>query len=364
MPGAVKRVHRLPVNGGDVVEVRINRQGFRGPELTPPGPAGRIVVYGDSFVTAEFSQADRTFAAQLAGLLLSPSGPPQVINAGVPAYGPDQISLRLAVELPQLEPDLAIVAVFAGNDFGDLLRNKIYKLGDEGELVRHPFEIHPGQRDRLAPSRLPLVMLTMVHRLLYRWAAHENLTGDVVEDARAAGRVIEGPRAAKFQRVESWLSHRRHEYERYVLQGEAEVTNLLGDTYDADVSTDPESDSARYKVELMDRVLARIAATCADHDVPLVLLFIPSPIDVAEGYEYAQVASELHPQYRRAANTDALERIAERHGIPYVNLFDGFFQREAHTLYFRGGDDHWNDAGQRLAAENVADYLHDRRLLD
>lgn len=41
---------RTPVNGGETVTHHINSDGFRGPELLPPGKAVRVVVYGDSFM--------------------------------------------------------------------------------------------------------------------------------------------------------------------------------------------------------------------------------------------------------------------------------------------------------------------------
>ena len=50
----------------------------------------------------------------------------QVVNAGVAAYGPDQACLALEADLAAgLDPDLVVLCVFAGNDWGDLLRNKL-----------------------------------------------------------------------------------------------------------------------------------------------------------------------------------------------------------------------------------------------
>ena len=43
--------------------------------------------------------------------------------------------------------------------------------------------------------------------------------------------------------------------------------------------------------------------------------------------------------------------------MSYVSLFDAFSNNDPDSLYFDGGDDHWNAAGQRLAAEIVAEHL-------
>ena len=37
-----------------------------------------------------------------------------------------------------------------------------------------------------------------------------------------------------------------------------------------------------------------------------------------------------------------------------INLYDTFSHNAPETLYFGDRDNHWNDAGQRLAAETVA----------
>jgi hypothetical protein len=48
-------------NGGDWILVEINEHGQRGEELQARGSAPRIVVYGDSFVAAEFSPLEQTW---------------------------------------------------------------------------------------------------------------------------------------------------------------------------------------------------------------------------------------------------------------------------------------------------------------
>ena len=44
-------------------------------------------------------------------------------------------------------------------------------------------------------------------------------------------------------------------------------------------------------------------------------------------------------------------------GVPFVSLYDVYRANDANLLYSHGGDDHWNAAGQRIAAEVMAHYL-------
>ena len=87
-----------------------------------------------------------------------------------------------------------------------------------------------------------------------------------------------------------------------------------------------------------------------------VLLIIPSPIDVCDGYE-VQVDRKKFPAYERSHLTEAFEGIARRHGIRYLNLYAPFRALDACRLYFPRTDDHWNDEGQRVAAEFMAALL-------
>src|SRR5579872_405834 len=88
VPGSRKRNLQLPGSGVPSVLITINSQGRRG-ELLSKNRAPRIVVYGDSFIAAEGTPLKRTFVCQLEQLLSGKlSQPVQVINAGVPGYGP------------------------------------------------------------------------------------------------------------------------------------------------------------------------------------------------------------------------------------------------------------------------------------
>ena len=95
-PGSKKVFQHPAVHGGARVRVEINRDGFRGDELLPSGAAQRVVVYGDSFIAAEFSSLEHTFTEQLERRLAADHGKPvEVVNAGVVGYGPDQALMRM-----------------------------------------------------------------------------------------------------------------------------------------------------------------------------------------------------------------------------------------------------------------------------
>ena len=343
IPQRTSVMTRSPANGGVTVSHRINKDGFRGDELKASGAAPRVVVYGDSFIHAFYTPQESTYCAQLAAGLRAQLGQEfEVINAGVSSYGPDQVSVKMEQELPRLRPELAIVAVFAGNDYGDLLRNKMFRLGADGRLVSNAWTLDPKVR--------ALFELSQKESILKR--ALPALSGR--ERPRVGSDALMDPGFL--------LAEAEREYRSFVVQRNDMVVNTHMDYYSADVSLAPDLPSAQYKRALMHAVLARIRDVARREGVPLVFLFIPHPVDVADGYDGWRIDPKRYPGYQRRNLVAPLESAAEALGVPFVSLHDAYRQRDANRLYFHGGDDHWNEEGQKLAADLTVAYLLARNL--
>lgn len=337
-------MRRLPVNGGELVTHHINHDGFRGPELRPAGTAPRVVVYGDSFIHAPYIRDADSYPAVLGGLLSSVGmGTVEVVNAGVSSYGPDQVSLKMEDELPRLRPDLVIVAIFAGNDYGDLMRNKLFRLGADGTLVKNAWQLAPQVRSKFELSQRESVLLRALRSAAGAWRRSAGSEG-------ADG-------AARFSDWDFLMAEADREYRSYVVEGDSRVVNTHVDYYSADVSLAPHSASARYKVALMQAVMGRIREVADRHGVPLAFLFIPHPNDVSDHYDWGQVDRRRFPDYDGRNQVAPLEEAARRLQVPFVSLYDAYRAADANALYFHGGDDHWNAAGQRLAAQRTAELV-------
>jgi len=90
--------------------------------------------------------------------------------------------------------------------------------------------------------------------------------------------------------------------------------------------------------------------------VPFVLLIIPSPIDACESYDI-RVDSAKYPQYDRRRISATVDSLAARHGIKRLDLWAPFHAGNPCDLYYRGGDLHWKENGQSIAARLLADSL-------
>ncbi len=354
VPNSVREFRRAAVNGGDRILYRVNSEGYRGEELESD-PRLRIVVYGDSFIQGEFSFLEYTFTERLEDHLSTRLGfDVEVVNAGVAGYGVDQALRKMEGELEDLAPDLVVVAVFTGNDYGDMVRNKLFRIDDAGALHDNDFTIDPEQRRTMQVSSRELLLKRMlreaVHTLAVRLGFRDAPSSKVDQ--------MDGRERLNFFREQHVL-----EYEEFVLQRNNVVHELAWDTYDADVSLTPESDSALYKARMMEAVIGRMQAATSSLSIPMVLLPIPHPIDVG-GHDTGEIDSHRFPDYTPGGLVQILEEIAARRDLPVVDLFSPFSELGSELVYFQGFDDHWNDQGQDVAGEIVAEFLIRNELLD
>ena len=340
----------IPANGGETIVTRINSDGFAGPELIADDPRPRVMVYGDSFMNAVFTPEEDRFSTVLQAELSAALGREvEVINAGVAGYGPDQVLRRLETEIDAYQPDLVVFGLFTGNDFGDLLRNRLYRLDETGALVENDYILSAEQQRNIALNKHELVLLR------------------VLKDAK---KKFAGPSGhfAAFD-PEAWMkqAYDQHlrEYNEFVVQGDNTVGAFAVDPYSTDIATDPDSPSSQYKLRMMDAVVARIAQETLDAGVPLLAVAVPHPMDLLGGaHASGKINRDVFPNYNPTELTDAATAIFDRNDIANVNLYAPMAAEDVSALYLGGGDDHWNAAGQALGARVVAEQIMAEGLLD
>jgi len=355
VPDRRRTFQHRPENGGGTVEIVIDPQGFRGAGVDLDGPGPRVLVLGDSFVAAEYTPEPLTFVARLeaalragrSGAAAAAGDPLVVLNAGVNGYGPDQCLLRLEQELPRVRPELVVLVLFAGNDYGDLLRNRIFGLDADGRLVRQDYHLSAGVlRDwRQAEADGPQSDFNLL-------AAWRRLESAVVEP--------NPPSAEDF--VDRALRSANKTYRAAVLQADTEVNDLGLDHYDADVAIEPDGRPAAHKRALMEQVLLAVRDACRAGGARLLLVVVPSPIDACDDYPL-RVDPARWPGYERERLGGLLAEMAARATIPCLDLLPAFRAEGACHLYLRGGDQHWNEAGQELGARLAAEAIVQEGLL-
>jgi hypothetical protein len=338
-------------HGGETIWWETNSLGLRGPEPAS-NPATRIVVYGDSNVHAMFTDRPDTFTEKLSeSLSRGRSQSVEVINAGTVGFGPDQNLLRFQLEAERDHPDLVIFHVFADNDYGDLIRNRLFEL-EESQLVRTS---HPLVEDEYLASEPTLLLV----RVAFRWARtlRQALLGSgdqplIPRDQRG---MSEDERSDAV--VANLLERRRQEFERYAA-GEPRSFSYLADEYDVDVALEPDGLAAVTKAALMEQVLVAAATFARERQIAFMVLIQPSVSDLTSLRPIHLEHLGRDPDYDARRLTSLVDEICARHGIPRLNLYDAFEHNAPEQLFFPY-DVHWNDRGQELAAIETAEFVRE-----
>ncbi|MFM7818472.1 MAG: alginate O-acetyltransferase AlgX-related protein [Verrucomicrobiota bacterium] len=351
-PGKSYQRSMAAEDGGSSFPVVINSEGRRGALLDPNRP--KIVVYGDSSVAGEYCPVEKTFAARLENRLGENGWSYQVVNCGVTGFGPDQQLLRMQAESAELSPRLIVVVFTEWNDLGDLMRNGLFALDATNGLARrHP--IFSPQLKVLFDSNDPRGSSLLLH-YLGRVMARFGSGGRSEPETKAPSPSIVGR-----EMFEYWLPFRQEEFHRFRMPGELVVDNLFVDTLDADVILDPESESSRYKIHLLEAVVRGMMEHARSVGVPILFVTIPSAADVYKTIDAADVRKR-HPGYRDASISAAFARVFERLGAMTVRLDTLFASHPADTVYLPK-DGHWSPEGQRLAAEAVGRWVEAKSLV-
>jgi hypothetical protein len=266
-----------------------------------------------------------------------------VINGGIIGSGPDQVLLRFSADVDRYKPDAVILHVFADNDFGDIVRNRLFELDANDRLLRTTFT--PTADSELEAKTPRLLTVKAALKVLRLVSGGGSGTGS------SQGRTQE-------ERLKEGLAITEKEFAVYK-QGMPRSFSHFADHYDFDVALYPDSESAVTKVKLLDRLLKTAKATADKKGVTLVVLIQPSSRDLTRNLILSYTDFERFPEYRRDRLTSIVDEICARHGIHRINLYPVFLNNDPQSLYFSAEDDHWNAAGQDLAARVTAGYFND-----
>lgn len=334
------------------VAIETNRAGFRDVDHDYQ-PSPRVVVIGDSFVFGSGVAFDDVFTSRLDSLF---SHRIAFYNFGVSGTGPLNARYIWRDYASAIQPDLVMVALFAGNDAVDALR--------EAREARPP----------------RLVTVARAKMLFYRtraaWRARKQVPpapreapanrgwnafgGDnpatldaLLAEARKRG-IPEDSVRARLEAipdslVQDALDFRSNPFNlaEGVLAPNDKLHHLLLDT--------PEANGGWDALETAVRELHRDVEKGGSR---LVLVCIPAGAQVDSTYWwFRNLGFRLDERVlRQTPFQDRLAQFASRENIPLLDLLPAMRAHPEQRLYY-DQDGHWNAAGHGVAAHAIAQWL-------
>ncbi len=322
--------------------VEVNRAGFRDRDhaFEKPENTFRIAVLGDSFAEAvQVSRAETFWSVLEKTLAASPEFAGQeveVLNFGVSGHGTaQQLQMLRHYALPY-EPDLVLLAFFAGND----VRNNSRTL--EPDDVRPFFTLEAGR-------------LTLDDSFL----DHPNF---VKANSPATQRKVGAINASRLLQVINEWKHRP------AARGGGPTPFEAG--IDDRVFVEPVAADWKAAWDLTDALIQEINHEVRQHQARLIVAMVTQAIQVhVDAGVRAKFAQQLgvpdlsYPERRIAA-------LGAEYDFDVVALAGPMVEAaERDQLFFHGfpntelGTGHWNAAGHRIAAQRIAaEICRQRRL--
>lgn len=306
------------------VAYRIDAAGRRQHELADAHQATKVQLYGDSFAEGWGVEVEDGLASLLQRRLQAPGGV-HVENYGTAGFGTDQELLLFSQQGVEQSPDVVLV-LFYVND----LWNNVSRRGVGAQRGAKPV-FRPRADGSLqligtpipeSPPRPPLAMAQRLRQRSHLWALL----------------------------AKAWSP-------QAPMPGD-QIRHFYGGLYG--------SDQTEYRSvwKLTELLLAEFAARCRQHGARFVLIYAPAIVQIeADDWRAKRDLHELAGEYDLLNPNRQIRELCARHDIGLIDLTSAFAAAApSQTLYFR--DSHWNEAGHRLAAAEVAAALAQMQVAD
>ena len=288
-------------------DMKINSQGFRGPEPSSSPSGKRVIVLGDSIAFGNSLLSKDTFSSQLQQRLNSAGQDVEILNFGVGGYDILQEVALLEIRGLKYHPNLVVVA-YCLNDISIASTNL------------EQIEWRRSQRSLLYGSRLAQFVSTSIEKIrLKRWLSHMN---------------------------QPEVFHR--EYERQIdpiSDDEVELLDLMKNA--------PKYPSTTYYgdrdgVGRLRFSFRRLANSSRENGFRVVVMIVPLLVGDAGTYSHRTAHRIVEMEARRA-------------GFDTLDLTNAFMRAGMENLKSEFGDIiHPNRRGHAIMADLLSEYLPNR----
>jgi len=358
------------------VVVKINSHGLRDVEHEYAKPPGvfRILLLGDSYMEAVQVQLEQIFPRLLEQMLHAGGRRVEVINASAADWGTDNELVYLREEGFKYSPDLVLLAFTTANDVRNnsvVLNLRVptpnpykptFTMNTQGALEFHPMPSLPPSLPPPPWWQHVRVATFFVNRLGHRFgigAPPPLPPAAAPPDAAALASLPAIPPAAAAAPAGAAPAAAPPSIPAATTPVVPNVpTDML-------VYASPPLPEVVGAWAVTKALILELKAEAQRRGAAFAMFSVNGPW--AHYDEYWQLMTMKDPTVRktwnRRAPSDEFARFCTEKGIPCLDTFEEFeAKKAADPLYFRF-DPHWTPAGHRLAADTVARFLIDSRLV-
>lgn len=309
-------------------KIKINSAGMRDKECNIARTDGkkRIAILGDSFTSSLGVYDNETFAKVMEEKLLTGT---EVLNFGVNGYGPTQELLLLQTKAIKYRPDLVIMVVYVGNDFDDI----------------------GGVSDWIDGYLRPKAVIDSEGKL--------NFDGIPVPISEKHVRMkkikpkCELPRSHLIDFIDKFIH--RNKYSVSIMPSEV---RLCKKNY---------NDDTRKSFRLMGAIIKETNEYCRKEGVKFMVAIAPTIVQVYESRYWKEIKKKYNlneSDYDIMQPNKILSGICNNAGIPMIDLTEPLKSatESGNDTYYLANQ-HWNKAGEQIAAETIVKYIKEKKLL-
>lgn len=294
---------------------RLNSLGFRDIERKKLKPENtyRIIGLGDSFSWGAGVNQSDTFLNRLENSLnhnsKSKSVYYEVFNWGVDAWGTAQQLLCLKHQALAYNPDLMILQYFTGNDLTDNVYSNLFRVDEEGNLIRSSYGRKKITHIKKITSHIPFYRFLTQHSHLVNFIRQRLLMRVEKSDER-------------------------------------------------NIATTLPANKFEYGLRLTKALLEEIFSTASKKRINVVLLVIPEKKEISSSPPGASPA----PQKNFRAEDLMLAEVCRTHNVALLDLSEIFIQKNTSAIYYEM-DRHLTSYGHNVVAEELEKFLKKNHLL-
>lgn len=341
--------------------VRINNLGFRDRETQlEKSHAVRVVVIGDSFVYGWGVALEDTWVKDIERRLREGGRDIEILNLGVPGFGPSQYADTAEDVIPLLNPDIVLVGLLQGDDLRqteNAVENAERVNEDGGAAI---FSIlrrfYPNLMDITSRRRMEL-FAGLNERSQLRWNFFNGIW------KRQAKYVFSSMNSARKEMYQTWPGFVRRAFRQGELNPGLLKSPLVWGESDPD-ELDADSPLMQERIARCAEQLGRIKATAEDYGARVAVISIPVLEYTAPciWLEMSGVEPAVQKMMLATLAPDrAVQEACDLAGLPMIEVTEHFRAQEDSETFFYPYDTHLTVEGHRkfgaLIAPLVSEFL-------